>query len=93
MSDFKVDIDLDAVEAASVRGHALDFPHTAISNAIDAFVTGLAAVFNWVWLLLIVLIVTNVAAPLRHRHQLHRHGGAAVAYLCRRLPARPRLCR
>ena len=60
MSDFKVDIDLDAVEAASVRGHALDFPHTAISNAIDAFVTGLAAVFNWVWLLLIVLIVTNV---------------------------------
>jgi TRAP-type mannitol/chloroaromatic compound transport system permease small subunit len=60
MSDYKVDIDLDAVEAASARGHALDFPRTAISDAIDAFVTGLAAVFNWVWLILIVLIVTNV---------------------------------
>jgi TRAP-type mannitol/chloroaromatic compound transport system permease small subunit len=60
MSDFKVDIDLDAVEAASARGHALDFPRNAVSNAIDRFVIGLAAVFNWIWLLLIVLIVANV---------------------------------
>ena len=60
MSDFKVDIDLDAVEAASARGHALDFPRTAISDVIDAFVHGVAAVFNWIWLLLIVLIVVNV---------------------------------
>jgi TRAP-type mannitol/chloroaromatic compound transport system permease small subunit len=59
-SDYKVDIDLDAVEAAAVRGHALDFPGNAISNAIDAFVRGVAAVFNWVWLLLIALIVVNV---------------------------------
>lgn len=60
MSDFKVDIDLDAVEAASARGHALDFPRTAVSDVIDAFVHGVAAVFNWIWLLLIVLIVVNV---------------------------------
>ena len=61
MSDYKVDIDLDAVEAASVRGHALSFPQTTISKAIDGFVSGLAAVFNWIWLMLIVLIVVNVA--------------------------------
>jgi TRAP-type mannitol/chloroaromatic compound transport system permease small subunit len=60
MSDYKVDIDLDAVEAASARGHALDFPRNPVSNAIDRFVIGLAAVFNWIWLLLIVLIVANV---------------------------------
>lgn len=53
-------VDLDAVEAASARGHALSFPQTTISRAIDAFVTGLAAVFNWIWLLLILLIVINV---------------------------------
>lgn len=60
MAEYKVDIDLDAVEAASARGHALDFPRNAISNAIDRFVRGLAAVFNWIWLVLIVLIVANV---------------------------------
>jgi TRAP-type mannitol/chloroaromatic compound transport system permease small subunit len=60
MADYKVDIDLDAIEAASARGHALDFPRNAISNGIDRFVTGFAAVFNWIWLLLIVLIVVNV---------------------------------
>lgn len=61
MSDFKVDLDLDAIESASVRGHALDFPRTAISDVLDGFVRGAAAVFNWIWLLLILLIVANVA--------------------------------
>jgi TRAP-type mannitol/chloroaromatic compound transport system permease small subunit len=60
VAEYKVDIDLDAIEAASARGHALDFPRNAISNGIDRFVTGLAAVFNWIWLVLIVLIVANV---------------------------------
>ena len=58
--DLKVDIDLDAVEAAAARGHALEFPGTAISNVIDRVVVGAAAIFNWIWLLLIVLIVINV---------------------------------
>ncbi len=53
-------VDLDAVEAAAARGHALDFPQTRISAAIDGFVHGLAAVFNWIWVVLIVLIVINV---------------------------------
>lgn len=60
MSDYKVDLDLDAIEAASVRGHALDFPDTAISRVIDRFVRGFAAIFNWIWVLLILLIVVNV---------------------------------
>lgn len=60
MSDYKVDIDLDAVEAAATRGHALSFPQTTISRAIDAFIMAAAAVFNWIWLILIVLIVVNV---------------------------------
>lgn len=57
-NDFKVD--LDAVEAAALRGHALDFPETRASRAIDVLVTATAAVFNWIWLVLIVLIVINV---------------------------------
>jgi TRAP-type mannitol/chloroaromatic compound transport system permease small subunit len=59
--EIKVDIDLDAVEAAAARGHALEFPGNAISNAIDRVITAVERVFNWIWLLLIVLIVVNVA--------------------------------
>jgi TRAP-type mannitol/chloroaromatic compound transport system permease small subunit len=59
MPDYE--IDLDAIEAASVRGHALDFPRTAVSDAIDRVIRAIAAVFNWIWLVLILLIVANVA--------------------------------
>ena len=59
--EYKVEIDLEAVDAAAARGHALDFPGNAVSNVIDRFVTGFAAVFNWIWLLLVALIVVNVA--------------------------------
>jgi len=64
MSPLKVDLDLEAVESAAARGHALDFPETAISRAIDRVIYGLAAVFNWIWVLLVILIVINV--PLRY---------------------------
>jgi TRAP-type mannitol/chloroaromatic compound transport system permease small subunit len=60
MSDMKVDIDLEAIEAASSRGHALDFPHTGITAVIDGVVRGIGSVLNWIWVLLIVLIVVNV---------------------------------
>lgn len=60
MSDNDYKVDLDAIEAAAVRGHALDFPQTAVSRVIDGFVSATAAVFNWIWLLLIALIVINV---------------------------------
>jgi len=58
--DFSVDIDLEAIEAASSRGHALDFPPNRISHAIESVILGVGAVFNWIWLLLIGLIVVNV---------------------------------
>lgn len=60
MQEIKVDIDLDAVDAAAARGHALDFPCTAPSDAIDRFVVALASVVNWIWVVLILLIVLNV---------------------------------
>lgn len=59
MASYKVD--LDAIETAAARGQALVFPNTTISSAIDRIITGMAAVFNWIWLLLIALIVLNVA--------------------------------
>ncbi len=58
--DTGVDIDLEAVEAAAARGHALDFPRTAVSDALDAIVGAFHVVINWIWVLLIALIVVNV---------------------------------
>jgi TRAP-type mannitol/chloroaromatic compound transport system permease small subunit len=60
MSPLKVDLDLKAVESAAARGHALDFPETSISRAIDRLIYGLAGVFNWIWVVLVILIVINV---------------------------------
>jgi TRAP-type mannitol/chloroaromatic compound transport system permease small subunit len=62
MSDAKVDLDLDleAIEAASSRGHALEFPRTRASDAIDMIVRGIGGVFNAIWIVLVLLIVTNV---------------------------------
>jgi TRAP-type mannitol/chloroaromatic compound transport system permease small subunit len=57
----EIKLDVEAVEAAGARGHALDFPQTRVSAAVDRFIAGVAAVFNWIWVLLIVLIVVNVA--------------------------------
>ncbi len=60
MTDLKVDLDLEAIEAASSRGHALNFPRTGPSNVIDAVVNRIGDVFNWIWMILILLIVVNV---------------------------------
>lgn len=60
MSPLKVDLDLKAVESAAARGHALDFPETALSRAIDRVIVGMASVFNWIWVILVLLIVINV---------------------------------
>jgi TRAP-type mannitol/chloroaromatic compound transport system permease small subunit len=58
--DPEIDLDLEAVEAAAARGHALDFPRTAISDVIDSLVAAFHVIINWIWVLLIVLIVVNV---------------------------------
>jgi TRAP-type mannitol/chloroaromatic compound transport system permease small subunit len=60
MSPLKVDLDLNAVESAAARGHALDFPETALSRAIDRVIYAFAGVFNWIWVVLVILIVINV---------------------------------
>lgn len=60
MTQIKVSLDLEAIEAKSARGHALDFPSTAVSRAADATLTRIAAVVDWFWVLLIGLIVINV---------------------------------
>jgi TRAP-type mannitol/chloroaromatic compound transport system permease small subunit len=57
----EIKLDVDKVEAAAVRGHALDFPRTGLSDAIDRFITAIAAVLNWIWVVLVLLIVLNVA--------------------------------
>ena len=60
MSEVKVSIDLEAVEAKSARGHALDFPTTALSRAVDAVLGAIAGVVDWIWVVLVGLIVVNV---------------------------------
>lgn len=57
----KFELDVAKVEAAAVRGHALDFPHTRASDLIDRFIVAVASVLNWIWVILILLIVVNVA--------------------------------
>lgn len=57
-SDFN--IDLDAVQKAS--GHdGLTFPQTALSSKIEAVLNAIGSVINWVWLLLVLIIVVNVS--------------------------------
>lgn len=56
----EVNLDLEAVEAAASRGHALDFPKTGISNVIDGIVSAFHLVINWIWVVLVLLIVVNV---------------------------------
>lgn len=57
----EIKLDVDKVDALAARGHALDFPHTRLSDAIDRFIIAVASVVNWVWVVLILLIVVNVA--------------------------------
>lgn len=59
--DLQVKLDLEAVEAAAARGHALDFPRTAISDTLDTIVGAFHFIINWIWVVLILLIVVNVA--------------------------------
>ena len=60
MTEFKVSLDLEAVEAKSARGHTLSFPSTALSRVTDTVLGWLAAVVDWSWVLLVALIVVNV---------------------------------
>lgn len=59
-SGIDLDLDLEGVERASARGHALDFPRTWLSDAVEAVIDAIGAVINWIWIALVLIIVANV---------------------------------
>ncbi len=62
MTETKDDItlDLERVEQASARGQMLDFPPTLLSRILERFIDSVAAVINWIWAVLVLVIVANV---------------------------------
>ena len=56
----KVAVDLEKVEDASARSHALDFPRTFLSDLIERFLGFFSGVINWLWIILVLIIVVNV---------------------------------
>lgn len=56
----EITLNLDVVEEKSSRAGALEFPRTAISDAIQAFVEAIGRVINWIWIVLVLVIVINV---------------------------------
>jgi TRAP-type mannitol/chloroaromatic compound transport system permease small subunit len=57
----EIELDVDKVEEAGARGHALSFPRTAPSDALEKIVELVGKACSWLWVVLIVLIVVNVA--------------------------------
>ena len=57
----EIELDVDKVEAAGARGHALSFPRTSPSDALEKIVELVGKACSWLWVVLIVLIVVNVA--------------------------------
>lgn len=55
-----VHLDLESIEEASARGHALDFPRTRPSDIFDGVLRAIEAVMSWIWALLVLVIVVNV---------------------------------
>jgi TRAP-type mannitol/chloroaromatic compound transport system permease small subunit len=51
---------LDKVESASGHGEGLSFPQTRLSSVIEAFLNAVGRVINWLWFLLVLIIVVNV---------------------------------
>lgn len=56
-----VTVDLDVVESASSRAQRLLFPETLPSKIIETGLGAVSAVLNWIWFLLILIIVSTVA--------------------------------
>jgi TRAP-type mannitol/chloroaromatic compound transport system permease small subunit len=59
-----IELDLDKVEDAGARGHALEFPRTWISDRIEAVLEGIGGLINWLWIVLVLIIVGTVL--MRH---------------------------
>ena len=45
---------------AAGHGSGLDFPHTRLSRMIDAVTNAVGSVINWIWIVLVLIIVVNV---------------------------------
>jgi TRAP-type mannitol/chloroaromatic compound transport system permease small subunit len=56
----EITIDIDKVEDASSRAHALDFPQTWLSSRIEWVLNAVGGLVNWLWFGLVLIIVTNV---------------------------------
>jgi TRAP-type mannitol/chloroaromatic compound transport system permease small subunit len=63
-NDRSIELDLEKVEDAGARGHALAFPRTWISDRIEAVVEAVGSLVNWLWIALVVIIVGTVL--MRH---------------------------
>lgn len=54
-------VDLEQVEAAASRDRGFyQLPRTWPSDLIEALINGIGRLINWIWLLLVLIIVTNV---------------------------------
>jgi TRAP-type mannitol/chloroaromatic compound transport system permease small subunit len=60
MGQTQPQVDLDKVEDASARSHALHFPRTRISDAIETTLGSISVLLNLIWILLVLLIMVSV---------------------------------
>jgi TRAP-type mannitol/chloroaromatic compound transport system permease small subunit len=56
----EIELDLDKVDEKSSRAHGLDFPRTLISDVIEAVLEFFGSIINWIWIVLVLVIVGNV---------------------------------
>ncbi|TVR10322.1 MAG: TRAP transporter small permease subunit [Salinarimonadaceae bacterium] len=60
-TETKIELDLEKVEDAGARSHALSFPRTWLSDKIEAVLGSISVLLNLIWILLVLVIVVNVA--------------------------------
>jgi len=60
-TNLKFEVDLDKVEESASRSHVLSFPATWASARIEAVLNAIGGVLNWIWFLLVLIIVGTVA--------------------------------
>jgi len=60
ITEDKIALDVDKVEEAGARSHALTFPRTTPSDVLEKLVELVGKLCSWIWVILIVLIVVNV---------------------------------
>jgi TRAP-type mannitol/chloroaromatic compound transport system permease small subunit len=56
----EIELDLEKVDEKSSRAHRLDFPRTAISDVLEAIIEFVGGIVNWIWIVLVIIIVGNV---------------------------------